>query len=243
MSRVNPANLGRPRNDPDYYRRQIEHAAAKLTPAQIPAPAAKPARQPRKPTEAENEYERVYLAEAAFDPCVTVRREGLTIHMANGHAYRPDFVEFNHATGRVTCHEVKGAYKLGSYQRARLAFDQCRAELPGWTWVWAEKRQGGGWTVDRYAPPQATQAQSCAECPRADNCAQTQARDCPWIQSMAAPAGALSLGVLESSLIRRGIIPAAAIEDADGYDEGQTRDAILAVFEDLEQGEQRKEGA
>ena len=48
-------------------------------------------------------------------------------------------------------------------------------------------------------------------------------------------AGALSLGALESSLIRRGIVHAAAIEDADGYDEGRTRDAILAVFEDLEQ--------
>jgi hypothetical protein len=48
-------------------------------------------------------------------------------------------------------------------------------------------------------------------------------------------AGALSLGALESSLIRRGIVPAAAIEDADGYDEGRTRDAILAVFEDMEQ--------
>jgi hypothetical protein len=145
--------LGEPRNDRDYYRRQIAHATAKLSDLQAvmlgPPPTAKPTRQPRKPTAAEMEYEHLYLS-GVCGGRRTYRREGLTIHMGNGHAYRPDFVECDHATGRVTCHEVKGAYKLGSYQRARLAFDQCRAELPGWGWVWAEKRPDGKWTVERY---------------------------------------------------------------------------------------------
>ena len=64
------------------------------------------------------------------------RYEALTFRMANGHRYTPDWVVFG-ADGGIECHEVKGAYKLGSHGRARLAFDQARAEFPWFGWVWA----------------------------------------------------------------------------------------------------------
>lgn len=44
---------------------------------------------------------------------------------------------------------------------------------------------------------------------------------------------AFGLADFETALIRHGIIPAAAINDAGGYDEGETRDAVLSAYEDL----------
>jgi hypothetical protein len=38
---------------------------------------------------------------------------------------------------------------------------------------------------------------------------------------------------LEAALVRHGVVQAAAIDDAQGYDEGQTREGILKVFEDI----------
>lgn len=106
----------------------------------------------RKPKPAmsktEQEYERTMLGEHSVQPSSRYSFEGLTIKMKNGHRYCPDFVVV-YDDGQVECHEVKGAYKLGSYQRARLAFDQARVEYPGWTWVWAEKGKKG-WKVDRW---------------------------------------------------------------------------------------------
>jgi hypothetical protein len=51
------------------------------------------------------------------------------------------------SNGRPTFIEVKGGFKLGSYQRARLAFDQARLEFPWADWAWVEKK-GGKWKVD-----------------------------------------------------------------------------------------------
>lgn len=73
------------------------------------------------------------------------RYEALTFRMANGHRYTPDWVWWQ--DGRLHCMEVKGAYKLGSYQRARLAFDQVRAEFQDVVWIWAERRADGSWLL------------------------------------------------------------------------------------------------
>jgi hypothetical protein len=70
--------------------------------------------------------------------------EGLTIRMANGHRYTPDWVVIT-TGGRIECHEVKGGYALHSHQRARLAFDQARVEFPWIFWVWSVKTKDG-WT-------------------------------------------------------------------------------------------------
>ncbi len=91
-----------------------------------------------------NDTEARYAAEALRG--LDARYEALTVRLANGHRYTPDWVVFD--GGRpAECHEVKGAHRFGSHQRARLAFDQAVAEWPGVRWVWAERRGDGTWRV------------------------------------------------------------------------------------------------
>ncbi len=107
----------------------------------IVAPPTRPAKGPNK-TEAE--YRRLYLGTGRRD-LVAVAFEGVTFRLANGHRYTPDWVYVE--GGRLVCVEVKGSYRLGSYQRARLAFDQAAVEWPGVRWIWAERRKDGSWHV------------------------------------------------------------------------------------------------
>jgi hypothetical protein len=116
---------------PPHLQKQAAAQLGLAAPASAPVVAA-PAR--RGPSKTEMEYERRFLAGAG------ARFEGVSFRMANGHRYTPDWVVC--AAGRLTCHEVKGGFRLGSYQRARLAFDQAKVEFPDVTWVWAEKRNG-----------------------------------------------------------------------------------------------------
>lgn len=60
---------------------------------------------------------------------------GIRVVLKNGHAYTPDFVCFGK---RKTIIEVKGSYKLHSYQAARHGFDQARIEWPEFDWRWFE---------------------------------------------------------------------------------------------------------
>jgi hypothetical protein len=106
--------------------------------------AAVPATEPtkalrREPSKTELRYRSECLAG------VDARWEGLTVRLANGHRYTPDWIVTR--DGQVECHEVKGSYRLGSYQRARLAFDQARVEWPCFRWVWAEANNDGTWRV------------------------------------------------------------------------------------------------
>ena len=91
-----------------------------------------------------NKTEASYRAEviAWRTDVAAVHYEGLTVRMANGHRYTPDWVVVT-ASGRLECHEVKGGYALHSHQRARLAFDQARIEFPWIVWVWAVKTKNG----------------------------------------------------------------------------------------------------
>lgn len=43
----------------------------------------------------------------------------------------------------------------------------------------------------------------------------------------------LKLLALERALVRHGVIHAAAIDDPEGFDDGQTREGVLKVFEEL----------
>lgn len=86
-----------------------------------------------------NATELAYLREGLVG--VDARYEALTFRLANGHRYTPDWVVF-FAGAPVACHEVKGAYRLHSHGRARLAFDQARVEFPGLAWVWGVVRRG-----------------------------------------------------------------------------------------------------
>ena len=74
--------------------------------------------------------------------------EGLRIGLQNGHFYTPDFV-CRKGLGVKTVIEVKGTYKLQSYQRARMAYDQAKLEWPEFSWMWYElNKETGAW--DRH---------------------------------------------------------------------------------------------
>jgi hypothetical protein len=60
--------------------------------------------------------------------------EPITLRLANGHSYTPDFVDWTN----MLCIEVKGGFKLGSYQRARLAYDQAVLEFTYFNFAWFE---------------------------------------------------------------------------------------------------------
>ena len=110
-----------------------------------PAPPVKTRRR-RQPTKTEMAYRGEVLDR---NPAVIgVAYEALTFRLANGHRYTPDWVYW--AGSRLHCVEVKGAYRLGSYQRARLAFDQAAVEWPSFVWIWAE-RNGQGWKTKEGA--------------------------------------------------------------------------------------------
>ena len=106
-------------------------------------PQGRKSRGVRRPNKTEAAYRAEVLGRRA--DLAAVHYEGLTLRMANGHRYTPDWVVVTEA-GRVECHEVKGGYALPSQQRARLAFDQARVEFPWIVWVWAT-RTARGWSA------------------------------------------------------------------------------------------------
>ena len=97
------------------------------------------------PNKSEAEYHRMFLAPRLANGELTgCWYEGLTFRMANGHRYTPDWV-CRTASGAFICIEVKGLFRFGSHQRARLAFDQARIEWPNVEWRWAVRCKGGTW--------------------------------------------------------------------------------------------------
>ena len=96
-------------------------AGIKTQPAQaktgiaVSVPVSGSSRNVSSPTKTELEYKRRYLQGR------DARYEGVTFRMANGHRYTPDWV-CQLADGQLVCIEVKGSYRLGSYQRALVAF-------------------------------------------------------------------------------------------------------------------------
>lgn len=124
-----------------YRRRRMPHNAPQATwqgegagnRADTPPRSSGGARRAKGPNKTEARYraERIDRRNDVAACCY----EGLTFRMVNGHRYTPDWVVVTTA-GRVECHEVKGAYRMHSHQRARLAFDQARVEFPWARWVW-----------------------------------------------------------------------------------------------------------
>jgi hypothetical protein len=93
-----------------------------------------------------NQTEMRYMFEALRG--LDARYEALTVRLANGHRYTPDWVVFG--GGRpIACYEVKGPYRLGSQDGARMRFDQARLEWPGVRWVWATWT-GNEWQEEAY---------------------------------------------------------------------------------------------
>ena len=122
--------------------RPADRAALGLDGHAVTPVAHKPTDAPQRTTEVKerprgrkgpNKTEATYRDERLRG--LDARYEALTFRMANGHRYTPDWVVFRDGVP-VACHEVKGSYRMHSHGRARLAFDQARAEFPGLTWEW-----------------------------------------------------------------------------------------------------------
>jgi hypothetical protein len=94
------------------------------------------------PNKTELRYRYTYLRDADY------RFEAITLRMANGHRYTADWCGFADF-GRLHLIEIKGGYKLPSYQRSRLAFDQARIEFPSVMFSWAVW-DGGKWNIENY---------------------------------------------------------------------------------------------
>ena len=79
------------------------------------------------------------------------RFEAVTLVLPGGGRYTPDFMTLD--DGRVTFHEVKGSYRLGSQGRAYTAFHEAAAAFPFFRFVWAAeraKKDGGGFSVKTF---------------------------------------------------------------------------------------------
>jgi len=118
-------------------------AKAQLFPfmEKVPVNEVKPVAFTDKKSKTEEDYERTILQGKRF------KYEGITLKMANGHRYTPDFYLPSEVPGVAgELHEVKGSYRLHSHGRAKLAFDQARVEFPEFKFVWATKTKTG-WEV------------------------------------------------------------------------------------------------
>lgn len=135
MSRIALTDL------PPRYQEQVRRT---LTPQHVqpPAPVPKKASKPRQPTKTEAEYA------ARFLQGTDHAWEDVSFRLADTHFYTPDWVIRRDGVP-VECIEVsqigKNGFKKVSYQRSRLAFDQCRKDRPGIKWTWAEKREDESW--------------------------------------------------------------------------------------------------
>lgn len=93
------------------------------------------------PNKTESEYGRMLGME---HPGCRVIFEGMSFRMSNGHTYTPDWIVLT--PDGVLCVETKArganGYRLPSYQRAKLAFDQCKIEYSCFRWRWAERNKG-----------------------------------------------------------------------------------------------------
>lgn len=75
-----------------------------------------------------------------------LRFEALTLRLANGHKYTPDWVYVTRDL-LVQCFEIKDSrYRHASFQRSRLAFDQAATEFPCFRFFWCEW-DGNKWTI------------------------------------------------------------------------------------------------
>jgi hypothetical protein len=132
---------------PPALKRQVDRQMTTdrpLRPSDLEPPKPRIVSKPstRKMTKTEAEYEAKLVAMYGRE---SVHFEGITLRLANGHRYTPDFVVRCGRDEGIQLFEVKGSYRLHSYGRAKLAFDQARVEWPGWRFVWAEKQPDKTW--------------------------------------------------------------------------------------------------
>ena len=121
----------------------------------IPSPAPKDDLQPQsepesqKQTKTEMEYGRMLGYEF---PGSKILPWGITLRMENGHKYTPDYLVM--LPDKYLLVEVKqrgkDGFRQNSYQRAKVAFDQCRVEFKLFRYRWAEKHCGM-WAISDFS--------------------------------------------------------------------------------------------
>lgn len=98
----------------------------------------------RGPTNAELRYASTFLVGTDH------AWEDVSFRLADTHFYTPDWVVRVRGVP-VECIEVsaigKNGFKKVSYQRSKLAFDQCKKDRPGIQWTWAELGADKRWTI------------------------------------------------------------------------------------------------
>lgn len=115
----------------------------------------------RGPNKTEAEYGRLMLGGKG-------RYEAVTLRLPGGSRYTPDWVTFEQVSlgvtddyqdgtcvstppaFRITLHEVKGSYRLGSHGRALTAFREAVAAFPFFEFVWAVRKGAGDWIVKSH---------------------------------------------------------------------------------------------
>ena len=108
---------------PGHLKRQVDRMLTtdRQSPPVPTAPVKDMAAKASKLTATERKFEAVLVARYGRENVVF---QGVSLRMRNGHRYTPDFAVIpsnSVAISTVLLVEVKGTYRLGSYQRARLA--------------------------------------------------------------------------------------------------------------------------
>lgn len=108
-----------------------ERAAALLAGSTAMAKPSGPMRLPAQKTRSKPEalYEMVLAAEFKASAGYRVEFETLTLHLASGTKYTPDFIVW-HGTALVLAVEVKGPIKLKSLDRATIKFKEAITSFP-----------------------------------------------------------------------------------------------------------------
>jgi hypothetical protein len=123
----------------------------RLTPANPPA-------QPKKPdilalgrmkagvrNSTEADYEKLLETRRCIGEVLWYRFEGITLRIAKGVSYTPDFVVML-ASGEIELHEVKGYWRDDSRAKTRIAAEQFPFRIIAITRP--SKKKGAGWVFE-----------------------------------------------------------------------------------------------
>lgn len=92
----------------------------------------------RKKSSVEREYENLFLVGKKY------KYEGITLHLENGLRYTCDFFVFRKQDIPMVI-ETKGAHKLPSEGRSRMAFLQAKLEYPCFSFHWIVRGKDKVW--------------------------------------------------------------------------------------------------
>jgi hypothetical protein len=147
MSRPTIADL------PPRFQEQVrQQLAAVPAPRTVPAGAVLPARSVATPRLRQRQGDGLNKTERAFKAWlesrfVTVLCQSITLRLANGVRYTPDFVTVDSESRFLTAYEVKGFMRDDAAVKLKVA-----ASVFSWIRFNLVTRAGGAWQVEEVAP-------------------------------------------------------------------------------------------